>query len=351
MWVQKTAKGRYQYVERYIDPLTRKRKKTSVTLDTDKRSDRKLAERLLRERVERLTHPPKDFPITMGELVTRRLRWQSERLKEQTVQGSTYKLFGLADLLGASTLVTELTAPYVRDCLKGEPCTFNERLKHFKSLMRWAYREEIIEDISFIDRIPPEKHKPSKSNYMERDELSVLLDSMNEQWGLLTRFLALSGLRVGEASALLDSDVGDEIIVNKTLSLTTHKISTTKTESSERTVYVQDELRDCIEEIRKFKRKFSDSPIFFTVDDGYLHYASYSKYFREKTEKVLGHRLTPHSLRHTHVALLAENGVPLEVISRRLGHANSKVTRDIYFHVTKRLKEKDNEAIKNVKII
>lgn len=34
-------------------------------------------------------------------------------------------------------------------------------------------------------------------------------------------------------------------------------------------------------------------------------------------------------------------GVPLEVIGRRLGHNDSKVTREIYFHVTESLKDKD----------
>lgn len=37
----------------------------------------------------------------------------------------------------------------------------------------------------------------------------------------------------------------------------------------------------------------------------------------------------------------AAAGVPLEVIGRRLGHNDSKVTREIYFHVTESLKDKD----------
>lgn len=56
-------------------------------------------------------------------------------------------------------------------------------------------------------------------------------------------------------------------------------------------------------------------------------------------------------MRHTHVALMAEQGVPLDVISRRLGHANSQITREIYFHVTKKLKEQDQQRIKAVKIL
>jgi len=61
--------------------------------------------------------------------------------------------------------------------------------------------------------------------------------------------------------------------------------------------------------------------------------------------------ITTHVLRHTHVALMAEQLVPLEVISRRIGHADSKVTREIYFHITKKMRERDNQLIRNVKIL
>ena len=42
--------------------------------------------------------------------------------------------------------------------------------------------------------------------------------------------------------------------------------------------------------------------------------------------------------RHTHVALLVEAGVPIKVISERLGHANVNTTLDIYTHVTENMK-------------
>ncbi len=55
----------------------------------------------------------------------------------------------------------------------------------------------------------------------------------------------------------------------------------------------------------------------------------------EKAE--LPSNLSPHSLRHTHVSLLASNPrVGLPEIQARIGHkSNSKVTELIYLHVTK----------------
>jgi integrase len=47
----------------------------------------------------------------------------------------------------------------------------------------------------------------------------------------------------------------------------------------------------------------------------------------------------PHALRHTHATLLLESGVDISVVSKRLGHANVKITADRYAHVTARLQQ------------
>jgi len=42
--------------------------------------------------------------------------------------------------------------------------------------------------------------------------------------------------------------------------------------------------------------------------------------------------LTPHQLRHYHASLLIQQGVPLTLVSRRLGHASPEVTARVYAH-------------------
>ena len=82
-----------------------------------------------------------------------------------------------------------------------------------------------------------------------------------------------------------------------------------------------------------------------------MEFDCYAKYLRENSQKVLGRKITPHTLRHTHASLLMEQGVDIDSISRRLGHADSRITREIYLHVTQKMKERDNERIKEVKLI
>lgn len=56
-------------------------------------------------------------------------------------------------------------------------------------------------------------------------------------------------------------------------------------------------------------------------------------------------------LRHTHVAMLAEAGMPLETIMRRVGHANSQVTKEVYMHVTDRMRDRDRALLQAVTIL
>lgn len=51
--------------------------------------------------------------------------------------------------------------------------------------------------------------------------------------------------------------------------------------------------------------------------------------------------VTLHSLRDTHASLLAKAGVPIEVISQRLGHASIGVAVERYLHI---YKERDADA-------
>ena len=55
-------------------------------------------------------------------------------------------------------------------------------------------------------------------------------------------------------------------------------------------------------------------------------------------------------MRHTMTSLFAEAGVPLDTIARRLGHHDSKLTRDIYLHCTKTQIEKDQDAVREIKL-
>jgi integrase len=57
---------------------------------------------------------------------------------------------------------------------------------------------------------------------------------------------------------------------------------------------------------------------------------------RRGTRACCEHKITPitlHEPRDTHASLCAKAGVPLEVVSQRLGHASIGITAERYLHV------------------
>ncbi len=371
MWSQKLKSGNVCYYERYKDPLTGKIKTATVTIkpSRSKRSDERIAEEIIRKKISKVQSKiiPQSETLTFEQLCEKYIARQKQEYKEQTAESSRMHLNTVRRLIGDDTIVNRLNATIVKERLSCDnPTAYNGRLKIFKAMMNWAYKADLVQDIGYLSKIPKRKTAPVRfkdaEKYLEHDEVQSLLDGMHvEQWINLTEFLLLSGLRVGEAIALQDSDVDTKnrmIYVNKTYAAVTRKITDTpKTDTSVRDVYMQDELLSVCRRIKKFERQRQiqfvyRSDLFMSDQQGrHICYDSYAKYFRENTEKILGRRLTPHSLRHTHTALLAEAGVPLDEISRRLGHAGSKITKDVYMHVTNRMNEKAEQRIKNVKML
>lgn len=372
MWCETLPSGKVRYAERFINPLTGKYIRVSVTLDKDTRSNRKKAQIALQEKISaslgNLSYNEKKENLTLSELVTRYLDDLKGRVKESTYSRNKGFTNKLVDILGGDVLVESLNASYVKSCLlkqNDKASTINERLVRLKAMLRWAYQNDLINDIRWLDKLAPikddEKKKKLEMKFLESNELSLLLENMKvEKWSLFTQLIALTGMRCGEAIALFTEDVDFEnrlIHVTKTLDPNNETITSPKTADSIRDIYMQEQLLKLCLDIKAYmeeERAYTgiDSKFFMSdVLGKHLAYYAYNKYLKETSKRVLGRQITTHYMRHTHVSLLAEQGIPLDVISRRLGHSDSSITKEIYFHVTERLKEKDYKQIENIKII
>lgn len=361
MWIEKLKSGKYRAVERYTEIMTGKQKKVSVTMDKNTTATRKAAESALISKIMELNGPARDTAsLRLCDLVEHWRTYQKTHVKASTYKRNYHAANTLMRILGKDTLVCKLSAAYINDMMEATgkgPGTINEHIVRLKSLLRWGYKKDYVVDISYLAKLETRKNEEKKeklmNKYMESDELKKLIDGMEvERWKDLTKFLALTGLRLGEAFALelYDIDLDERLIrVYKTFDPAHDIVTSTKTGTSTRNVFMQDEI---IPLCRKLRAECAAKKIAGGNGKIFLghknEFYAYEKYFRENTAKILGRKLTPHALRHTHVALLAEQGVYLDVISRRLGHKNSQITRDVYFHVTKKLQAKDNEAIRSV---
>lgn len=354
MYWQKTANGKYQYFERYKDRLTGRTKTASIVLKGNRQTDQNVARRLLFERIQALSAPA---DISSSVTLSTILRYWNERhshqVKPQTAVVFNMRMSDVISCIGGDVIVEKLTANIVKDRLASKKVShYNTRIQAFKQIIRWAYREELISSASIADKLTllkdESKIRKVSDKYLEHDEINRILSNVeNRQDRLLIEFLILSGLRIGEAIALERSDVGEYIAVTKTFDNLRKEVSyTAKTEKGNRNVFVQDELKDCIRRIDEYhgNRKY----LFERPDGTMISYATFYQRFGDDTERLIGIRLSPHALRHTHVSLLAEAGISLEAIARRVGHANSQTTKDIYMHITERMTERDNRAIQKL---
>lgn len=79
--------------------------------------------------------------------------------------------------------------------------------------------------------------------------------------------------------------------------------------------------------------------IFFSVNGSAIDLDTLNVVIRRAAEKAkISKLLTSHIFRHSHVALLAELGIPLSAAMERVGHTDYKTTLSIYSHVTKSVK-------------
>ena len=372
MWCVLNKANNTRYNERFKDPLTGKQIILSVTLqgDKDTASKRRLAMSELEKKFSEKTKAAGQEPLTLKEVFERYKLYQEQTVKTSTRKRNNIDIGTVIGLLGEDSIVDNLTVGYIREKLLAKTTksvTLNEYIGRFKAMIRWAYDSEYISNRAIIDKL--KRFKVNKDEdvikpedkYFEEDQLEAVLSYMEnsqEQWYLLSKFLVLSGLRIGEAMALTKSDISNlEITVNKTYDYISKETHDPKTACSNREVYIQPELVEVIKQIKRYHRNIdiltgARSPLLFHDQKGeHISYGAYNKYIRETTLKVIGERRTPHSFRHTHASLLFAEGMSIDQISRRLGHENSKITRQIYLHIVEKIREKDREALQKVTLL
>lgn len=233
-----------------------------------------------------------------------------------------------------------------------------------------AKRKGLIkEDPTEGAKVPAERKKSRKPGekrqvlpkFLEKDELKNFLDAardiLDPNHIALFVVLAYTGLRISEAAGLQwDDDIDTikrTIDINKQIggrNSLNYTFEPPKNEQSERIVSYGETVAQVLEDLRIWQEEEKLSAKNFNPKDNFVFWSirhpgypisitSIPRIMRLALKKAaLPLNLTPHSLRHTHVSILAENPkVGLAEIQARIGHSgNSKTTELIYLHVTKK---------------
>lgn len=158
----------------------------------------------------------------------------------------------------------------------------------------------------------------------------------NEIYKCFFEFLFFTGVRPGEAMALKFSDFKDNVIsITKTIDEHgKREIGTPKTYSSFRKIYIDDEMILNIKKLKKIYNNLYSEKIDFYIFGGIKPLAptTINRYKLKACQKVNIKPITLHDFRHSHATLLIDNGIPVNEISRRLGHNSIVTTLNVYVH-------------------
>lgn len=149
-----------------------------------------------------------------------------------------------------------------------------------------------------------------------------------------------TGMRRGELLGLRWEDVDlavPQLRVARALTVVegTPRLLAPKTGRS-RTLHLDDATAAAIDRQPR-DRDATGMGLVFTREDGHpLTPQKVSDRWRAQWPKLDAHaipRIKLHATRHVHATLLLARGVPIKVVSQRLGHASIQMTMDVYAHV------------------
>ena len=194
--------------------------------------------------------------------------------------------------------------------------------------MRSLKKNRIIKENVF-EQIDKPKRGIAKKYIPTDKELLAWLEANKGHWVYhVSRFLATTGLRIGEALGLDRKDIdytAKLIHVTKAYNSTTRHVQKPKTRASTRDVPLSLATSVIIAE---FPSHDQDALLGFVPK-----FHMVSKVFNDHADRFGFKRLTLHGLRHYFATKCFEAGIPPKVVQGWLGHASYKMTMDTYTHV------------------
>ena len=243
------------------------------------------------------------------------------------------------------------------------PATIKRIYNIMQSLFHFAVSQNYLKETPCRGVILPTKDstKDEKRKSLTETELPKFLELFEGYTVLNTivKVLIYTGMRSGEALGLQWSDVDFEkrlITVNHTLSDVggKHFLTTPKTKTSRRTIYMNETLIEILKEhklqqhklIFSLGGKFEHPEMIFTSELGnYKDRSCLNTSFRRYLKGTDFEFMTLHCLRHTNATLLLNSGVDLKIVSEHLGHSDVGTTANIYTDVLDSTRKKTAEII------
>lgn len=216
-----------------------------------------------------------------------------------------------------------------------------------RAIKRAMARDKVKRNVVALCSVPKGRGgRPSKALTFAQAE-AVLKAAENSRMYAYIVLSLLTGARTEELRALtwdhvdLDGDPGAHPPVPPHMAVwrSVRAGGDTKTRKSRRTLALPKRCVDVLKRHQAAQRKeqgdfwLESGLVFASVTGAPLDAANVRRDFRRaiaNAEGVNPKEWTPRELRHSFVSLLSDNGVPLEEISRLIGHRSTMVTEIVY---------------------
>lgn len=219
------------------------------------------------------------------------------------------------------------------------------------SLFEDARRNHKIEHNPFANiKLPRARQKDRKATFLTPEEFQKLLAKVDEHYKPFVTFLAATGMRWGEATALTVGDVdlaGKRVRVQQAWKRTNdgYQVGDPKTRKSMRTIALDDST---VQLVKPLTQGRDSDELLFTLPAGTrIHHSNFARdcWHPAVSSAKLGKKPRIHDLRHSHVSWLVAAGVPLPAIQERLGHASISTTINEYGHLLPELDQGIRDAV------
>jgi integrase len=203
--------------------------------------------------------------------------------------------------------------------------------------------------VNVADRAHPPRAENNPQDYWTPEQVGRFLEATaDDRWGTLVLMWATTGCRRGELLGLCWPYVElDEarISIARTRTVIGGKVvwSEPKTKRSHRLIKLDSvtaaalrswRARQSAERLVMGGHWGNDEDLVFVWPDGTPpNPEAITLRFKRLVEKAGLPKLTPKGLRHSFATAGLASGVPIKVISDRLGHSSIRITGDIYSHV------------------
>ena len=226
--------------------------------------------------------------------------------------------------------------------------------------------KEMIVPYNAASKATPPKVRAKEANYFQPEDIVKILEALEDEpikWKTATHLLLITGCRRGEIMGLRWSRVdfqNSQIKIDANLLYSPKRgiyQDTTKTAGSVRFIKLPFETMQLLGEYRFWYNTqrnsagdhWQDTDFLFVKDDGTpMIPDGITAWLRKFSERHDLPHINPHAFRHTMASILINNGKDIVSVSKRLGHAKTSTTTDLYSHIIKEADEQASECLADV---